>query len=361
MKKKQPRIWLQLAIPIVITVGIKVFSLYGGLVEQVYTNTIYPALSTLLRAITGWLPISLGDILYTAVVIWLIVGMFVLAKTIIRRKSNWPGFWQGLAKTVARALWVYIFFYGFWALNYSRFGISYQLQLKPNRYTTAELMHLTELLIKKVNEKRGTLGNSSFVYPPNTAIFRLAANGYDSAARQYPFLKYQCKSIKPSLFGTLNNYLGFLGYYNPFTGEAQVNTHVPPFIVPYTACHEIAHQVGYGSESEANFVGYLAAKASNNNILQYSTYADLFSYANGELFVRDSAAARSNFRALDTLVKQDYRNYRKFVVRYKNPVEPILRLFYSQYLKANNQPKGIETYEEVVAWLIAFEKKQGEI
>jgi hypothetical protein len=77
--------------------------------------------------------------------------------------------------------------------------------------------------------------------------------------------------------------------------------------------------------------------------------------------MRDSAAARANFRGLDTLVKQDYRRYRKFLLSYKNPVEPIIRLFYGEYLKANNQPKGIDTYNEVVAWLIAYEKKFGKI
>jgi hypothetical protein len=36
-------------------------------------------------------------------------------------------------------------------------------------------------------------------------------------------------------------------------------------------------------------------------------------------------------------------------------------LLYGNYLKANNQPKGIETYNEVVSWLIAYRKKYGEL
>ncbi len=84
-------------------------------------------------------------------------------------------------------------------------------------------------------------------------------------------------------------------------------------------------------------------------------------YANGELFVRDSAAARANYRALDTLVKRDMRVYREFLLATRNPVEPMIRLFYGEYLKANNQPKGLETYNEVVAWLIAYQKKYGKL
>jgi hypothetical protein len=34
--------------------------------------------------------------------------------------------------------------------------------------------------------------------------------------------------------------------------------------------------------------------------------------------------------------------------------------FYDGFLKMNNQPKGKETYNEVVAWLIAYMKRYGE-
>ena len=335
--------------------------MYPALVENGYSANMYPMIAMLLRLLTGWLPISVGDVLYGAAMLWLLIKLIILVRLLIRRQYSWAGFLHSIAGFALSLLTLYVFFYALWGLNYSRRGISYQLQLKQQRYTTADLKQVTTLLLEKVNSQRGQLGDSSFAYPPVKTIYGLAASAYDSAARQTPFLQYQHACIKNSVFGSLNNYFGFLGYYNPFTGEAQVNTKVPDFIVPYTACHEIAHQVGYGSESEANFVGYLAAKASGNHLLLYSTYADLFSYANSELYVRDSAAARANFRMLDTLVKKDYRQYRKFMQQYKNPIEPLIRLFYGQYLKANNQPRGIDTYNEVVAWLIAYEKKYGDL
>jgi hypothetical protein len=78
------------------------------------------------------------------------------------------------------------------------------------------------------------------------------------------------------LWGWLGNYVGFTGYYNPFTGEAQVNTTVPKFLQPFTASHEVAHQLGYAKEMEANFVGYLAASHSTDTLFRYSVYLDLF-------------------------------------------------------------------------------------
>jgi hypothetical protein len=35
-------------------------------------------------------------------------------------------------------------------------------------------------------------------------------------------------------------------------------------------------------------------------------------------------------------------------------------MLYGQYLKANEQPSGIQTYSEVVAFLIAYYHKYGE-
>ena len=187
-----------------------------------------------------------------------------------------------------------------------------------------------------------------------------AGSLYATNAR-FPFISYNNKSVKASLFGTMGNYMGYSGYYNPFTGEAQLNTTVPPFELPYVTCHEMAHQIGYATEDEANFVGYLTARSSKDSAFLYSVYVDLFRYANRELFYRDSSLARAKYMQLDTLVKSDLQNARKFYRQYDTKFGDVITRMYSQYLKANSQPQGINTYTFVVAWLIAYYKKYGEI
>ena len=77
--------------------------------------------------------------------------------------------------------------------------------------------------------------------------------------------------------------MGYSGYINPFTNEAQINAKMVGYSTPITVCHEIAHQMGYAAETEANYLGYLAAKNSNNQYFRYS--ASLFSlrYLLGEV------------------------------------------------------------------------------
>src|SRR5580658_8585617 len=100
MKNNRQRIWIKLAILIIGAGLIKVFSFFGGWVEAAYSTGIYPVISTILRAVTGWVPVSLGDILYAAIIVWLIIRLVILIKIIFQRKGTWRGFWQGLGKTL---------------------------------------------------------------------------------------------------------------------------------------------------------------------------------------------------------------------------------------------------------------------
>ena len=167
--------------------------------------------------------------------------------------------------------------------------------------------------------------------------------------------------MKSSLWGWVGDYLGFTGYYNPFTAEAQVNRGVPVFLQPYTTCHEIGHQLGYAKENEANFVGYLAATASKNRMFNYSAYLDLFMYANRSLAQVDSSAAKNFAHQLLPEIKTDLKEWKTFLINHKNPIEPGVRWMYGIFLQNNNQPSGMLSYDEVTGLLIAYYKKYGKI
>jgi hypothetical protein len=72
-------------------------------------------------------------------------------------------------------------------------------------------------------------------------------------------------------------------------------------------------------------------------------------------------AANENYNHLDTLVKADVKELRDYWEKSKNPVEPVIKVFYDHYLKANQQIKGVKSYNEVIGWLIAYYKKYGKI
>lgn len=352
--------WLGVLLLLAVAVIIKVIAAFPLQVEEYYSSGLYPFIGASLRLLTGWMPFSLGDILYALAVIWMLYKLIKTIAAIVKRKITRQSFIHSMQKTIKLILGIYILFNLLWGLNYNRLGIAYQLQLRSQQVDTANLQPLIRYAIEKVNTARKNLG-SDVTYPSKEKILRDVKTAYDSAKKKFSFLHYAHPHVKNSLYGRLGNYLGFLGYYNPFTGESQVNTATPPFVIPYTACHEAAHQLGYGSEDEANFAGYIAAIASGNKFFQYSAYFDLFNYANAQMFTIDSSLARNNYRQLDTLVKLDVIEYHNFILSHRNNIEPYISSLYGEYLKVNNQPQGLATYDDVVMWIIAYRKKYGEL
>lgn len=360
-RKITKRRWILAGILLLVIILIKVFSSNSMWVETVYATRIYVIFSSFLRIILGWLPFSFGDILYLLVVIWFLGKVWGFSAKLLRRRLTRKWFAMAGYQLVIIAMLVYITFNIFWGINYNRKQISEQLNLQLSQPDTADLKIIERLLVEKVNHSKQSLIKQGASYPSDRELFERAAACYLQAEKLYPFLSYKHKAVKRSMFGLLGNYFGFTGYYNPFTGEAQVNTRVPKFILPYTTAHEIAHQLGYAKEEEANFVGYLAATTSTDTLFHYSAYLDLFVYANRQLFFVDSVSAEAFTMQLLPEVRADINEWREFLQKHKNPLEPVIRWAYGYYLRANQQPKGIKSYDEVIADLIAFYKKYGRI
>ncbi len=331
------------------------------LIEKYYSQIIYPVISGVLKFCFGWIPFSLGDIIYAVLILWLLsklIRFIISVKNGLIKKSNLI---VGIIKGGKLLLLLYIFFNILWGLNYNRVGIAEQLNLNPAKYSLQDLILIDSILLEKVNTCKASLLIRNDSLKQTSAIFNEGSNAYNLLSKKYAFLKYSKASVKPSAWGWLGNYVGFIGYYNPFTGEAQVNTTVPQFIQPFTVCHEIGHQLGYAKENEANFVGYLAATASPDTAFHYSAYLDLFMYAQRSLFEVDTVSTRRFALNLSPTVKADIKLLKEFDKKHKSFAEPVFRWLYGKYLQQNQQPSGILSYDEVTGLLLAYYKKEGKI
>ena len=345
---------------IVLALLIKFASTQPIWLEENYSTNLYPVISKIQRGIFGWLPFSAGDLFYGFLSIVIIIKTWQFFKTIYKKQFTRQFLLTGLKQIIFFFLFLYVFFYSLWGLNYNRKGITYQLGLNLTSYTVKDIDTLTGLLQEKlniyaseVNEKqRDSINKKKNLFEKTTEAYLYAANSY-------PFLTYNPQSIKPSIYSYLGNIFGFQGYYNPFSGEGQVNTTIPVFMEPYVATHEVAHQLGYAKENEANFVGFLACRSYPSSVFRYSMYFDIYNYTISELYNKDSVLAKAYYQKLHPQVKKDIKAYRDFYRKYKNPIEPIITWIYSGYLQANNQPEGKRTYSQVVAFLVAYYKKYG--
>ena len=340
-----------------LAVAIKIFSFFPELVERIYSTGIFPVIAQTLRTLTGWIPFSIGDILYTLAGLYMLRKIYIFSRLAVNKQFTrkiWIGIIQ---KAVFVFLVIYVLFNSLWGLNYNRIPMAKQVGLSLAPYSTQNLEVVVNALVNQLNSFDSTDKTSRQQLDDNKLLFHEAVQTYVLAKDQYPLLKYTAVSVKPSIFSYAGNYIGFTGYYNPFSGEAQTNTTVPAFVLPFTTCHEIGHQLGYAKENEANFAGFLSARLSADPAFRYSVYFDMYSYVMSEMYKRDSVRARGFNEQLHNNVKEDYKTIRAFYRRYQNPFGNVIWKLYAHYLRANQQPSGLDSYNEVVAMLVAFYRK----
>jgi effector-binding domain-containing protein len=355
MKIPKKHLFLSICLPVQIIL-VQLAARYPNLIERFYSNGIYPIIAIILRSLFGWIPFSFGDILLAFL---LIIGIRFIFRLF---QSKLESILAKLASFTAMASILYACFYLFWGLNYYREPLIESLQYPTQKYTTDQLKNLSIKIIKKLNYThfKITKNDSSLVINKYSEkkMYQIALSGYHTLEKKFPQFRYQIPSIKSSLMSLLQSYIGTGGYFNPLTGEAQVNNRIPKTGYPTTICHEIAHQIGFAAEDEANFIGFLAANHNQDIFFKYASYRMAFTYCISELRKRDAALASKLWKSVHIGITQDFKSSYNFWKTYKNPFEPLVKKGYNSYLKANNQKFGIDSYNQVVALLILYYQRE---
>ena len=151
------------------------------------------------------------------------------------------------------------------------------------------------------------------------------------------------------------SYTGILGYYNPFTAEAQYNSELPSTFIPFTTAHESSHQLGFAREQEANFVGYLMGVNSTNLDLRYST--EYFTLKSLLRFIvdEDPEFVKSVIKNYSPAMKRDRSYERSFIFRHQGWLDEFFGFTNNLFLQSNQQ-EGSVTYSYFIDLLLNYEK-----
>ncbi|OSY89146.1 hypothetical protein WH52_00365 [Tenacibaculum holothuriorum] len=355
MQYSKKHLFLSLLLPIQVIL-VQFLSQKPQFIEQYYSNGIYPKISIVLRFLLGWIPFSFGDVLGFVLLFLLLRGIYILIK------HKFKNFIGQLLKLTAILSVIYGCFYLFWGLNYFREPLAKNLGLQQAPYTTEQLVKTTEIIIDSLNaiQQQITKNDTIEVVLPYSQkeIYQLAPNGFHQLSSKLPQLNYRVSSIKNSLVSLFQSYNGTSGYLNPITSEAQVNDMIPKTGYPATTCHEMAHQIGWSAENDANFVGFLACINNTDVYFKYSGYRMAYRYCISEIYKRDKNLYKQLVKKAHKGIRKDLYNTHLFWKQFENPIEPYLKKGYNSYLKANNQTKGIDSYSYVVDLLIAYFKQK---
>lgn len=330
---------------------VKILSAYPNFVESVYSNGIYVFVSKAFRFLFGWIPFSVGDILYTLAIIYCLRWLYKKRRLFRKTFRYW------LVNVVSVISLVYFGFHLFWGMNYYRVPLHEKLEL-DNQYTTEELIEVTKTIIKKANHVHLQVSESDSLkveMPYTTSeMIDMTQNGYQNLRETYAFLNPSPVSVKKSIYSIPLTYMGFSGYLNPFTNEAQVDAIIPKHRLPTTIAHEQGHQIGYAAENETNFIGFLATIHNDDVYFKYSGYTFALRHCLNEIYRRDKEQYEQIITEINPGILKNFQESYDFWSSYQNPLEPFFKNFYSYFLKANNQSKGIQSYSYVVALIVNY-------
>ncbi|SHJ40327.1 Protein of unknown function [Pseudozobellia thermophila] len=323
-------------------------------VENYYSKGIYPVISRFFRFLWGWVPFSVGEIIYTLL---LVLALRYMVKNRKRIKARPLEF----VRNVFVVLSVFYFTFNLvWGLNYYREPLADNFGIRDS-ITTAEVIDLSERLVVQVNALQEQItGDSTLrveVPYDRTEIFEKTIAEYDRLSDQFPFLAYNRPSLKKSMYSTLSSYLGIGGYLNPFTNEAQVNALTPVFRFPVVSAHEVGHQVGYSKENETNFIGYLVTMKSDDIYFRYSAAAYALSHCLSAVRRSDKAKFDDLLGRVNGGVRANYQELSEFNAKYANPFEPVFKSVFNTFLKANQQKDGIKSYSKIVELMVGYHEK----
>lgn len=336
-------------------IAVNLLSFFPAFVEEYYSNGLYPYIARTSRTILGIAGFSVGDIIYGIVII-------LLLRWFWKKRKTWRRHYKDNLLTVLSFMSVFYFlFYFLWAINYHREPLNEKMSIEK-KYTPDELVSFTKRLIAKANSVHFSITRNDTVKVTSpyttTEIYTRSLNGYNNLEQWYPFFGYNKPSIKSSLISVPLSYMGFGGYLNPFTNEAQVNSKLPLYNLPTTTCHEMAHQIGYASESEANFIGFMASVYNDDAYFRYSGYSFALKYCLRNIAKIDEKKAESLLPLINKGIRKNFKESEDFNTEYESFVEYIFKFFYDNYLKINHQEDGLETYSKFVGLLVNYYKEK---
>lgn len=336
-------------------VFVKTVSFFPEIVETYYSNSFYLIVSNGLRSIFGALSFSFGDVLYGVLIFLCLKWIFINRKMVLKDWKN------SVLKLLRIFSILYFFFHVLWGFNYYRIPIHEKLNIEE-AYSKEELEFFTKKMIVKCNELQFkiTFNDTVAVKIPYTdeEIFNRAASGFHQLPKDLVAFDYQKESVKISLFSLPLSYMGFGGYLNPFTNEAQVNYLMPKYASPFTTSHEMVHQVGIGSESECNFIGFLAATNNSDDYFKYAAYTVAVRYCLGNLEEMKPGLSEPYIKLLNKGVLKNFNENEVFWAQYQTPINSFFEIFYDNFLKANQQKDGLLSYNKFIGLLIGYQRLQ---
>lgn len=367
------RHWVLLLLLILVTLT-KMIPLWG----VIYTYHVYPVIGSLLSPISGIFPFAVGDIFIALSIAWVILYPIYemgLRKKLARRfiflaakSGGYPKKKAVFGRVIEYLLWVYVWFYAAWGLNYSQPVIYYRVGMQPAEVSEEKFRKFAYQYADSLNllseERRGKSEKFNCIVDD-----KLKNRVRDAVLKEYNKIGYreginppfnQHPHAKTMVFTPISSMSGVTGSMGPFFCEFTLNGDILAHDYPATYAHEFAHFLGIANEGEANFYSYLVCTASADKLVKFSGYYHILPHVLYNVF--DILGEKEGEKYLKhirpeiiRLLKSDRQYWQG---KRCKALDAAQDFFFELYLRGNHVEGGRKSYAGVIGLILAWKDKQ---
>ena len=338
---------------------------------QWYSTHVYPVWVNTLGRLTGMFPFSVAEIL---LYLFLLALLLSAGRLIVRlaslgcgRRKKSPdgqekkvqagkqlvyGWISGLLLAAGILYFLYVACCG---INYYRTSFSESSGIVAEEYTVGELTEVCQWLTAEVNDLSSQVErDADGIMRTDDGVQERAVKAMQALGETYPELS----GYYPEPKGLFNPWIlsvqQLSGIYSPFTIEANYNSGMVDYNIPFTACHELSHLSGFMQEEEANFIAFLACIRSDRADFQYSGYLSGWVYCMNALYRADRESWQEVRLLLDEAAEPDLEANTEFWDAYEGGISKTADKINDTYLKVNGQADGVQSYSRMVDLIVAY-------
>jgi len=303
-------------------------------------------------------PFSVMEALAVLLVLLAVGYLIWSAAAVIRARGRRGGrLYSAVLGAVCAGLLVYAADCLLWGVNFWTDSFQDKSGVYAQPVALEDLQAVTEYFAQqtaRASEDVERDGHGLFAVP-REEILRNSVHAYDGISQWFPFLEFDDPGVKPMAFSRLLSAMDFTGFYCAYTGESNVNVDSPACMLPSTVAHELAHQRGFASEQECNFLAVLASTTCADPAYVYSGWLIGYVYLGNALYSQEPEAYWAIREELPEEVKLDLAYNNAYWAQFQDTaVQQASNQLYDGILKSYGEGRGIQSYGTVVDLLVAY-------
>lgn len=314
-----------------------------------YSQTVYPLIAQTLGTCSQNVPFALGDAFIAAAIVWFIASPLYKR---LAQKQNWK---KILCAEAEFLLWLYVWFYLVWGLNYAQPDFYARTGIARTEYAETDFLTFVDSYVDQLNHSYTAVNLLN-----KDSIIHAVTEGYCGTDRLpgiHPLWQPH-PHAKTMLFTPLASMVGVTGSMGPFFCEFTLNGDLLPSYYPSTYAHELAHYQGISREAEANLYAYLSCTRSHAPAVRFSGYLSILPHvlSNAARLLTEAQYLQIIGSIRPEIIHLAMYNQQYWAGKYSPLIGNLQKWLYELYLKGNRISSGRKNYSEVIGLLISCQK-----